>query len=191
MPSSLNISVGEVAEFQCQIDFTVDHVIWNLNETRIQHYSDIHVQEKVYLSSQPISSTVRISATLASKTLLDNGLVQCEGIYLAENVFKTSLSATLRVQGQFQTVRRTISVHSLWHMLCPCYIRERNLSTQSLHDFRAKYLDIYMVFRCNYAQSLFMNRWSWISKTTIVITDLTSALCYYISVSSMKLDSGE
>ena len=101
-PKSLNVSVGERADFTCVFNFTLDFVVWYLDSTPINYFVDLHVEEYFCLGCQPISSGVRIFASAEQQSLLDNITVHCLAINVEENLSKLtfSLPAVLRVQGE-------------------------------------------------------------------------------------------
>ena len=99
-PESLNVSVGEYANFKCDFNFSLTYVAWYLDFTPVQYYTDLYVKENLCLDCQPITSSIRMFVSSEHAELLDNTSVRCQGINKKDSLFKFSLQAILRIQGE-------------------------------------------------------------------------------------------
>ena len=99
-PDSSNISVGEYAVFTCKFNFSLTYVAWYLDFTPVQYYTDVYAIETLCIDCASITSTIEILAQSEYAELLDNNTVRCQAINTEVGLFRFSLPATLRVQGE-------------------------------------------------------------------------------------------
>lgn len=100
-PHDLNISVGETATFTCEFNFTIQHTLWYLNYTPVQHFSVLNVQEYLHISAKDnlITSEISFLASSEAEPILNNSLLLCQGISSADNIYAVSQPAKLMLQG--------------------------------------------------------------------------------------------